>query len=282
MKNIHLIPTDKARLYIHQGKLYDHKKTMHITNGTQIPQNICITSNEKPKANDWSIYQNKIHKCIEDIIGDEFKKIILTDNQELIQDGVQAIDDEFLEWYVKNPSYEEIEVSYEVLKPFQSIDKGYVLRLPDNEVLEEPKQETTLKEFLLQLRNTPMTFVPKEEYIKCGDCNKHYLCTTCGAQCGSEGHFIEIPIQKQHLIDMMRGDEELGLYDDSTRYAHNNFNMHETNNYQALKQGYEAGATEMANKMYTEKDLRDAYNYGMFAVTSGRNFNDWFKNFKKK
>lgn len=28
-------------------------------------------------------------------------------------------------------------------------------------------------------------------YIKCGDCNKFYLCTNCGAQCGSEGHFIE-------------------------------------------------------------------------------------------
>ena len=54
----------------------------------------------------------------------------------------------------------------------------------------------------------------KEEYIKCGDCNKYYLCTTCGAQCGSEGHFIEISIPKQRLIDMMQGDEELGLYDE--------------------------------------------------------------------
>ena len=35
-------------------------------------------------------------------------------------------------------------------------------------------------------------------------------------------------------------------------------------------------------QLFTEEDLRQAYNYGMFAVTSGRNFNDWFKNFKKK
>ena len=34
MKNIYLIPTDKARLYIHQGKLYDNKKNMHIPDGT--------------------------------------------------------------------------------------------------------------------------------------------------------------------------------------------------------------------------------------------------------
>ena len=39
----------------------------------------------------------------------------------------------------------------------------------------------------------------KEEYIKCGDCNKHYLCTTCGAQCGSEGHFIESTKQETTL-----------------------------------------------------------------------------------
>lgn len=31
----------------------------------------------------------------------------------------------------------------------------------------------------------------RENYMKCGDCNKFYLCTTCGAQCGSEGHYIE-------------------------------------------------------------------------------------------
>ena len=52
---------------------------------------IYITSDEKPKAGDWSLYQNKIHKCIEDIVGDEFKKIILTTDQNLIKDGVQTI-----------------------------------------------------------------------------------------------------------------------------------------------------------------------------------------------
>ena len=36
--------------------------------------------------------------------------IILTTNNLLIKDGVQAIDVEFLEWFVKNPSCEEVEV----------------------------------------------------------------------------------------------------------------------------------------------------------------------------
>ena len=39
-----------------------------------------------------------------------FKKIILTTDQDLIADGVQAIDDEFLEWFVKNPSCENIPI----------------------------------------------------------------------------------------------------------------------------------------------------------------------------
>ena len=42
--------------------------------------------------------------------GEHLKKIILTTDQDLIKDGVQAIDDEFLEWFVKNPNCEFVEV----------------------------------------------------------------------------------------------------------------------------------------------------------------------------
>ena len=46
--------------------------------------------------------------------------------------------------------------------------------------------------------------------------------------------------------------------------------------------GFKTGAEWQAKKMYTEEDLRQAYNYGMFAVTTGRNFKDWFTNYKSK
>ena len=108
MKNIHIIPTDKlSRLFynVGGGLLYTSYKNH---NGV----NLYITSDEEnPKAREWSLYQEKIHKCIEDIIGDEFKKIILTTDQDLIKDGVQAIDDEFLEWFVNNPSCEEVSIN---------------------------------------------------------------------------------------------------------------------------------------------------------------------------
>jgi hypothetical protein len=34
--------------------------------------------------------------------------------------------------------------------------------------------------------------------VKCGDCNKHYRCTTCGAICGTEGHYVE---KEPYLIE---------------------------------------------------------------------------------
>jgi hypothetical protein len=76
------------------------------------------------------------------------------------------------------------------------------------------------------------------------------------------------------------------------KYAHNYFNMHETNNYIALKQGYEAGAKEMAERMYSEKEvysileqaMKDCYRYELEEHYSGdyRNLKEWFETFKKK
>jgi hypothetical protein len=40
----------------------------------------------------------------------DYFSIILTTDQDLIKDGVQPIDDDFLNWLVKNPSCEEVEV----------------------------------------------------------------------------------------------------------------------------------------------------------------------------
>ena len=119
MKNIYLLPTDKpTRLFTSNSELIlaGYPKTTFKTG-----KNICITSNEtEVKENDWwiDIITNSIFKVTEedvlsvneDGLPDNFKKIILTDNKDLIKDGVQAIDDEFLEWFVKNPSCESVDV----------------------------------------------------------------------------------------------------------------------------------------------------------------------------
>jgi hypothetical protein len=121
MKNVHILPTDKpSRLVIDtiENKLYLqpilHEKTLNV-----IPQHIYITSSdEEIKQGDWYYWTvtNSVQKAKKDNLGrlpkisDGSYKIILTTDQDLIKDGVQAIDDDFLEWFVKNPSCEEIEV----------------------------------------------------------------------------------------------------------------------------------------------------------------------------
>lgn len=93
-------------------------------------------------------------------------------------------------------------------------------------------------------------------------------------------------VRKDKLNQVLRRESEevkdLKIEEAAEMYAHNYFDMHRTNHYKALKQGYEAGAKVMQNLLFNEDDLREAYFQGMYAVTSGRNFNDWFKTYKKK
>ena len=63
-----------------------------------------------------------------------YKKIILTTDQDLIKDGVQEIDDEFLEWFVKNSNCDfvrTLKVPY-----FDESGHSYVLIIPKEEEFE--------------------------------------------------------------------------------------------------------------------------------------------------
>jgi hypothetical protein len=114
MKNIHVLPTDKpSRLHLNNSGLVlcDLNFGKNTING----QNIYITSDEEIKEGDWHFKKtnNTVGNYKLDSINPNkgrYNKIILTTNQELINDGVQLITDEFLEWFVKNPSCEEVEV----------------------------------------------------------------------------------------------------------------------------------------------------------------------------
>jgi hypothetical protein len=185
MKNIHIIPTDKpSRLCIDNScnelnySEIEGLNSKHITN-----QHIYITSDEEIKEGDWFLWKDTeypyLFKCIgltdEDSLqvkntltgelgtyhrnpkdsdyGDWYrcysKKIILTTDQDLIKDGVQAIDDEFLEWFVENPTYEEVEV-YEV--------NGKLFAepiIPQESPETENIQKTALEYLFEQLWETP-------------------------------------------------------------------------------------------------------------------------------
>ena len=123
MKNIHVLPTDKpSRLYKTGNFLLLDSKAMPNNTLETKNQHIYITSDEKIKEGDWLYHRasNKLFKYDGQGLCVEVEKIILTTDQELIKDGVQPIDNEFLEWFVKNPSCEEVEVEIEPMFPMYS------------------------------------------------------------------------------------------------------------------------------------------------------------------
>jgi hypothetical protein len=158
MKNIHVLPTDKpSSLFEIDGHLIINKEQLIQP---KYYRNIYITSDEGIKEGDWhfNLALNLVEKTTSFHNGLLCEKIILTTDQDLIKftaenDGVQAIDDEFLEWFVRNPSCEEVEVDkfisgrYFVTNPTipkeepkQTDEKGRTMTYWGG--LEEPKQET--------------------------------------------------------------------------------------------------------------------------------------------
>jgi len=147
MKNIHILPTDKpSRLLKIEDRLNfdstslltEFYKNFHKYKN----QNIYITNSEEIKKGDWCMSlcddesYEEIYQCKNiGLVDDEDKKIILTTDQDL--DGIQAIDDEFLEWFVKNPSCEEVKVLKYKSNNMHKMNLGYKIILPK----EEPKKE---------------------------------------------------------------------------------------------------------------------------------------------
>jgi cell fate (sporulation/competence/biofilm development) regulator YlbF (YheA/YmcA/DUF963 family) len=129
MRNVHLITKEQEGADVLHQYLY-------------------ITSNEKIKQGDWCIYDSgEVIQYLVKLNTDNLKKIILTDNPDLIAEGVQPIDNEFLEWFVKNPSCEfinieswkidkEWDVIYQHFNPIYPQKTKYQIILPQ----EEPKQ----------------------------------------------------------------------------------------------------------------------------------------------
>lgn len=161
-KNVHLISTNKlSRLHIttiHYGEYdhinsefnkYKHKFLLypkHKGSGKNIfAINIYITSDEvikdvRPHKGKWQLEKGNILNQFPTYLTDlsECKLVIMTTDQDLIKDGVQAIDNDFLKWFVKNPSCKYVDVKYQYWKEINNIGKyTYQIIIPQ----EEPKQE---------------------------------------------------------------------------------------------------------------------------------------------
>ncbi len=101
----------------------------------KIGKELFITSNEEIKLNDYVTDGYNIWKWKDDSSLLGRKKVIMTTDHDLIKEGVQEIDDDFLNWFVNNQNCEYVKVTkldYLTNRQYRIYD------LPQ----EEPKQET--------------------------------------------------------------------------------------------------------------------------------------------
>lgn len=170
MKNVYVLSTNKPSRLLYdkeescylplQDKLVvmDHQ---HLVENRHI---YITTSDSEIKEGDWfistksnnlfkadSIEYFKYYNLIEDfnksfyLNSKNARKIVFTDDEDLINDGIQPVTDEFLEWFIKNPNCECVEVGYGFIKLTETDNKGYWISIFNAEFNiqeEEPKQET--------------------------------------------------------------------------------------------------------------------------------------------
>ena len=179
MKNIFLIPTpNESRLWrdLSSNKLrFDNISTPNSNECTKCSNEyMYITTDSKFVRDEYITDGIEVIKATPKLVNAQglvdrrdWKKILMTTDPELIKDGVHPIGEDFLQWFVENPTCIKVEVVYGLFNPMG--------RQVDPNDLGQNHSKCVWKYKII---------TTKEE-------------------------------QKQHLIDMMKSDEELGLYDES-------------------------------------------------------------------
>lgn len=113
MKNIHLIPTNKpSRLHLAYNKIFYLSLDPFIQIDTKNYKsfNLYITSDEEIKDGFFlDLTHNIVIQSVFYPASDKNgKKVILTTDENLIKNGVQKIDDEFLEWFIIDSSWKVV------------------------------------------------------------------------------------------------------------------------------------------------------------------------------
>ena len=252
-KNLWAIPIDKSsRLYTNNGTLHLDKYS-RASNGITKNQNIFITSDEEIKEGDWALdlcedlgLKNqpfKVDKATLKFANQECEKIILTTDQDLINDGVQSIDDDFLEWFVKNPSCEYVEV--ELIDTFKKTNEVYVDAITSGNYYEIIKKYKII--------------IPKEEIINCEHCGGDGIYIT------ADSERVECPMCEKGKIPKEEPKQET-LEEAAEKYA--DF----SNDYVPLafgskfnettKRDFIEGAKWQAERMYSLDEIKYAMKNG--------------------
>ncbi len=146
----------------------------------KIGKELFITSNEEIKLNDYITDGYNVWKWEDDSSLLGRKKVIITTDHDLIADGVQKVDDEFLNWLIDNPNCEYVKVTK---LDYLTNRQHRIYDLPQ----EEPKQDTCVycnnKGYITNHSGTSKIDcihcnIPKQE-PKQENCN-HYFVTKFG------------------------------------------------------------------------------------------------------
>ena len=304
MKNIHIIPTGKPSRLISSGKEFTLLKSLTIDKRCQ---HIYITNDEEIKEGEWILFQGILTKALK---GEKFsgkEKIILTTDQDLIsktcvhnfvnilndsfkcvkckkevlrskitisdiKDGVQSIPDEFLEYFIKNPSCEEVEV-----KPLLSNNGralfGYKIIIPK----EEPKQEC---------------YICPHTKLQCDD----ECCVSaenCHIKAGS-GILLE-PKQDEIMKRFIKNAKQQETIEEAAERCFNDMKVLNPKGgiKEFMRMSLNFGVKYQQENSYSEEDMKLSFEAGYDRNTleslgiqdseqDYRNFKEWFEKYKKK
>jgi len=320
MKNIHLLPTKNlSRLYLHSnGELQLRHNLSRTDDYLGSNQHLYITCEEEIKdcwvlnTHTNEVYFLKGYYGIQPIT----KKIILTTDQELIEDGVQAITNTFAEWFVENPTCEYVEtklVEFEVDLGLgdSCIEYGsyYNIIIPKEEITSKINLVEIPQEQLEKERNPNYEYFsidePKQEncctpegqikrYVDCIGCDRKPKQETLKAAMnilqnstyGAMGKGCDRKPKQETLEDTAKNaykkhsvkDDTLSLDEQIQRSG-------------GFIVGFKEGVKWLEERMYSEEEVKSAFKIGFFigysSPVNGLDSKDetceeWFKQFKKK
>ena len=214
MKNLFLLPTTKLSRLHHYAEWEDLGLSSVPAKWSQ-GRHIYIVSDIAPNVTEWSLNTNSKyeHKEVCRIDNElEFKsyvnlpsnkcnKIILTTDPDLIQDGVQAIDDEFLNWFIRNWDCESV--------------KAIAYLMQNNTV------RYLLVDYIKDIKYPIGGYAPGYYTCKCVNCKESFLgdkravqCEPCATKSQEEKMYTKEDVLKELNILMKMSSSTVDTFTD--------------------------------------------------------------------
>ena len=300
MKNIHILPTDKpSRLIIYSTLLnefrllnepiedWKHKKNIYITSDEEITNCDCYVINVVGEISRRTVF--KPIKVTEDIVRKEplitypnggwCKKIILTTDVDLIKDGVQAIDDEFLEWFVAKTNdsgkpIDIVKVKNSILKIPNRYDDDY-RAIPYLKII-IPKEEPVFSQLEVGKDFEQEEFELGEEEVECN------MCGNIMSLLEDESIYVCFNSECTRCYEEYKEEHKQETLEEAAeKYDENNTNDEYGKSYRA----FISGAKWQAEKSYSEEEVLDIIEnaFQSSLLTNKKiSISEWFEQFKKK